>query len=183
MFLDAPLTFLLLLTNGAVGAYSLFVDPSLIGKWSFKPHAVRRGEWGRWLTAGFVHVGLAHLAFNMLTLFFFYKDGAAMAAQIDRVGERILPRRWHRFSRVVPATVSATVTGMTIIAVGEGIVLLEHGYRPVKRGSRFSWKADAASRASSLVIEISSIARERGRTRLETALMILLTEALLLWMA
>ena len=26
---------------------------------------------GRWLTAGFVHVGLAHLAFNMLTLFFF----------------------------------------------------------------------------------------------------------------
>jgi membrane associated rhomboid family serine protease len=71
MFLDAPLTFLLLLTNGAVGAYSLFVDPSLIGKWSFKPHAVRRGEWGRWLTAGFVHVGLAHLAFNMLTLFFF----------------------------------------------------------------------------------------------------------------
>jgi len=71
MFLDAPLTLLLLLTNAAVGAYSLFLDPSLIGKWSFKPYAVRKGEWGRWLTAGFVHVGLGHLLFNMLTLFFF----------------------------------------------------------------------------------------------------------------
>jgi predicted PurR-regulated permease PerM len=66
---------------------------------------------------------LLNVLFVMLTLFFIYKDGSAMAAQIDRVGERILPRRWHRFSRVVPATVSATVTGMTIIAVGEGIVL------------------------------------------------------------
>lgn len=66
---------------------------------------------------------LLNVLFIMLTLFFIYKDGSAMVAQIDRVGERILPRRWHRFSRVVPATVSATVTGMTIIAVGEGIVL------------------------------------------------------------
>jgi predicted PurR-regulated permease PerM len=66
---------------------------------------------------------LLNVLFVMLTLFFIYKDGAKMAAQIDRVGERILPRRWQRFSRVVPATVSATVTGMTIIAVGEGIVL------------------------------------------------------------
>lgn len=66
---------------------------------------------------------LLNVLFVMLTLFFIYKDGSAMAAQIDRVGERILPRRWQRFSRVVPATVSATVTGMTIIAVGEGIVL------------------------------------------------------------
>jgi membrane associated rhomboid family serine protease len=71
VFLDAPLSFLLLLTNGAVGAYSLFVDPRLIDRWAFRPARVRAGEWGRWLTAGFVHVGLAHLAFNMLTLFFF----------------------------------------------------------------------------------------------------------------
>lgn len=66
---------------------------------------------------------LLNVLFVMLTLFFIYKDGSAMVAQIDRVGERILPRRWQRFSRVVPATVSATVTGMTLIAVGEGIVL------------------------------------------------------------
>jgi membrane associated rhomboid family serine protease len=72
MFVDAPLTFMLLLTNVAVGVYSLFVNPELIERWSFRPYAAaRNGEWGRWLTAGFVHVGLGHLAFNMLTLYFF----------------------------------------------------------------------------------------------------------------
>ena len=66
---------------------------------------------------------LLSVLFIMITLFFVYKDGAAMVEQLDRVGERILPRRWERFSRVVPATISSTVTGMTLIAIGEGIVL------------------------------------------------------------
>lgn len=61
--------------------------------------------------------------FMLMTLFFVYKDGARLAAQVDRVGERLLPGRWQRFSRVVPATVSATVTGMGLIAIGEGVVL------------------------------------------------------------
>ncbi len=70
---------------------------------------------------------LANLAlttlFMLITLFFVYKDGARIAAQVDVVGERILPQRWQRFSRVVPTTVSATVTGMGLIALGEGVVL------------------------------------------------------------
>jgi predicted PurR-regulated permease PerM len=66
---------------------------------------------------------LLSVLFVMITLFFVYKDGAVMVEQLDRVGERILPLRWQRFSRVVPATVSSTVTGMTLIAIGEGIVL------------------------------------------------------------
>jgi predicted PurR-regulated permease PerM len=61
--------------------------------------------------------------FMLITLFFVYKDGARMAAQLDRVGEHLLPERWQHFSRVVPATVSATVTGMGLIAMGEGVVL------------------------------------------------------------
>jgi predicted PurR-regulated permease PerM len=69
----------------------------------------------------------AHLLFNLLfmliTLFFIYKDGARILVQLDILGERILPARWHRFSRVVPATVSATVTGMGLIAIGEGVAL------------------------------------------------------------
>lgn len=69
---QTPVTLFFLTLNVLVGAYSLFVDPSLIGKWSFRPYVVRqRQEMGRWLTAGVVHVGLAHLAFNMITLFFF----------------------------------------------------------------------------------------------------------------
>jgi len=61
--------------------------------------------------------------FILITLFFVFKDGAKLAAQLDLVGERILPLHWQRFSRVVPATVSSTVFGMGVIAVGEGVVL------------------------------------------------------------
>ncbi len=69
-------------------------------------------------------LGLAlTLLFMLITLFFIYKDGARFAAQLDIVGERTLPLRWQRFSRVVPATVSSTVTGMGLIALGEGLVL------------------------------------------------------------
>ena len=63
------------------------------------------------------------LLFMLITLFFVYKDGSRMAAQLDVVGERILPLRWQRFSRMVPAMVSATVIGMGLIALGEGVVL------------------------------------------------------------
>ena len=61
--------------------------------------------------------------FMMITLFFVYKDGHHLTAQLDLVGERLLPNRWQHFSRVVPATVSSTVTGMGLIAIGEGLVL------------------------------------------------------------
>jgi predicted PurR-regulated permease PerM len=66
---------------------------------------------------------LLTMIFMMIALFFAYRDGEAFAAQVDRLGERILPTRWERFSRVVPATISSTVTGMTLIAIGEGVVL------------------------------------------------------------
>ncbi|MFC4656752.1 MULTISPECIES: AI-2E family transporter [Rheinheimera] len=66
---------------------------------------------------------LLTLLFMLITLFFLYKDGEKLAVQLDTVGERILPERWNRFSRVVPATVSSTVIGMTLIAIGEGVVL------------------------------------------------------------
>lgn len=66
---------------------------------------------------------LLTLLFLLITLFFVYKDGDRILSQIDIVGERILPTRWQRFSRVVPATVNSTVTGMGVIAIGEGVVL------------------------------------------------------------
>lgn len=71
MFIDAPVTLMLLVTNALVGAYTLFVDPALIERWSFRPALVAKGDWGRFLTAGFVHVGLGHLLFNLFTLYFF----------------------------------------------------------------------------------------------------------------
>lgn len=71
--------------------------------------------------------GLFHLVltllFMLIALFFVYRDGKSFARQLDLLGERILPDRWERISRVVPATISSTVTGMTLIAIGEGIIL------------------------------------------------------------
>ncbi len=79
----------------------------------------------RWvLTFGWNTVGyVLTLLFMLITLFFLYKDGEMLSSQLDIVGERILPSRWQRFSRVVPATISSTVIGMTVIAIGEGVIL------------------------------------------------------------
>jgi predicted PurR-regulated permease PerM len=59
----------------------------------------------------------------LITLYFVYRDGEALVAQLDKVGESVLPNRWKRVSRIVPLTISSTVTGMAVIAIGEGIVL------------------------------------------------------------
>ncbi len=76
------------------------------------------------LSAGWGLAGLLlTLVFMLITLFFLYKDGQSLSRQLDTVGERVLPERWRRYSRVVPATVTSTVMGMTIIAIGEGVVL------------------------------------------------------------
>lgn len=66
---------------------------------------------------------LLTMLFMLIALFFIYRDGETFMAQVDSIGERILPMRWGRISRIVPATISSTVTGMTLIAIGEGIVL------------------------------------------------------------
>lgn len=71
---------------------------------------------------GAFHVILT-LLFMMIALFFVYRDGIGFVRQLDLIGERIFPNRWARISRVVPITISSTVMGMTVIAIGEGIVL------------------------------------------------------------
>ena len=70
--LETPITLALLVINVLVGVYTMYVDPTLLDRWAFKPQRFAHGgEWWRILTAGFVHVGLGHLAFNMITLYFF----------------------------------------------------------------------------------------------------------------
>lgn len=71
-FSETPVTLLLLIVNILVSVYALFMDNSLVDRLSFKPRRIlEHREYQRLITAGFVHVGVGHLAFNMITLFFF----------------------------------------------------------------------------------------------------------------
>ena len=71
-FSENPVTLILLTVNVLVSLYALYGDQSLVGRLSFRPREIlEHRQYHRLLTAGFVHVGLAHLLFNMMTLFFF----------------------------------------------------------------------------------------------------------------
>ena len=95
-----------------------------VGEWLSEKWTEEIGHRGV-LTVGNLAFQLAlTLVFMLIALFIFFRDGEKLVAQIDRVGRRILqPERWNRLSRIVPATITATVTGMTLIAIGEGVVL------------------------------------------------------------
>ncbi len=67
----APVTLVLLVVNVLVSFHALYVDHSMFDRFSFRPTHVAKGEWYRLLTGGFLHAGIAHLMFNMFTLFFF----------------------------------------------------------------------------------------------------------------
>ncbi|MBN9425866.1 MAG: AI-2E family transporter [Burkholderiales bacterium] len=100
-------------------------EPQALGQWIQLLSGEHLGNISRLVlsfTGDLANLALT-LLFMLITLFFVYKDGSRIAAQLDVVGEHLLPKRWQRFSRVVPATVSATVTGLGLIAVGEGVVL------------------------------------------------------------
>ncbi|WP_370656091.1 AI-2E family transporter [Paracoccus wurundjeri] len=76
------------------------------------------------LSAGSMAFHLAlNVVFTLIALFVFYRNGDMIVEQLDRVGARILPGRWDHLSRMVPATISSTVTGMSLIAICEGVVL------------------------------------------------------------
>lgn len=69
---QAPITLTLLIANVVISLYALFGDQSIIDRYSFRPHRVWHHREGyRLLSGAFLHGGLGHLLFNMITLFFF----------------------------------------------------------------------------------------------------------------
>ena len=80
VFSSAPFTLFLLLINLMVSVYALYFDQRLVQRLSFRPRRILdNGEYYRLISAGFVHGSVAHLAFNMITLFFF---GPVLEAQL-----------------------------------------------------------------------------------------------------
>lgn len=72
LFAEAPFSLFLLLINGIVGLYSMFQDQSLLARMAFTPKRIKENrEYYRIVTGGFIHAGLGHLLFNMITLYYF----------------------------------------------------------------------------------------------------------------
>jgi len=66
--LGASVIFAVTLIVSIAGLYS----PKVIDRTVLRPYyVVRRGEWSRLITSGFVHADLGHLIFNMITYYFF----------------------------------------------------------------------------------------------------------------
>jgi membrane associated rhomboid family serine protease len=66
--LGALLIFVLTIVDSVIG----FKSPKLVDRMLFRPYTlVRKNEWDRLITSGFVHMDGMHLVFNMLSFFFF----------------------------------------------------------------------------------------------------------------
>jgi predicted PurR-regulated permease PerM len=83
------------------------------------------------LTGRTVGAELAHrvvlFGFTLLTLFFLFRDGDRLAAQMQRASFRALGASGERVGRQIIASVHGTVDGLVLVGLGEGI-LLGFGY-------------------------------------------------------
>ena len=67
---------------------------------------------------------LIDIGFAFVTLFFFYKDGPALVRQMDAIGSHSVGRaRWNLYATKVPVAVRATVNGLVLVGLAEGVLL------------------------------------------------------------
>ena len=70
--ITAPATYALILINVIVTGYDFFIDNRLNDRFDLDVDRVlRKGEWYRLITSGFIHGNQIHILFNMVTLYFF----------------------------------------------------------------------------------------------------------------
>ncbi len=95
-------------------------------------HLLQDGSVGRLHTASEVlrnfgaHLlhRLIDIAFAFLALFFFYKDGPALVRQLDAIGSHCVGRvRWQLYATKVPTAIRATVNGLVLVGLAEGVLL------------------------------------------------------------
>jgi predicted PurR-regulated permease PerM len=87
---------------------------------------------------------LIDMGFAFLCLFFLYKNGEALHAQIARIGMRGLgQQRFERYASRIPTAIRATVNGLVLVGIGEGI-LIGIGYSFAGLPSAALWGAATA---------------------------------------
>jgi predicted PurR-regulated permease PerM len=64
------------------------------------------------------------VVFAFLALFFFYKDGPALLSQLEAIGHHLIgDTRWQLYSTKVPTAIRATVNGLVLVGLAEGLLL------------------------------------------------------------
>jgi predicted PurR-regulated permease PerM len=79
-------------------------------------------SWTRIVGAQLVHRALIFV-FTLLTLFFLFRDGPALAAQLRGLARRTFGARAERLGRDLVATLRGTVNGIVLVGLGEGLLL------------------------------------------------------------
>lgn len=79
-------------------------------------------EWTRSLGAQLVRRVIV-LVFTLLTLFFLYREGAALARELAALAGRILGAAGERLAVQMTAAVRGTVNGLVLVGLGEGVLL------------------------------------------------------------
>jgi predicted PurR-regulated permease PerM len=112
-------------------------------------HLLQDGSVGRLHTASEVlrtaGASLVHrlidVVFAFLALFFFYKDGPALLSQTDAIGHHLIGQeRWTLYATKVPVAIRATVNGLVLVGLAEGL-LLGIGYEFANVPSAVLWAA------------------------------------------
>jgi predicted PurR-regulated permease PerM len=94
----------------------------------------------RTLGSALVH-RLIDVGFAFLCLFFFYKDGPALLGQLDAIGRHLIgATRWTLYSTKIPTAIRATVNGLVLVGLAEGL-LLGIGYEFARVPSAVLWAA------------------------------------------
>lgn len=64
------------------------------------------------------------VGFAFMALFFFYKDGPALVRQLDAIGSHCVGHaRWQLYATKVPTAIRATVNGLVLVGLAEGVLL------------------------------------------------------------
>jgi len=69
--MDLNIALIVIIALNAIVSYKGFTDKEFFRKYEFHIGSIRAGEQYRMVTSAFLHADIMHLAFNMLTLYFF----------------------------------------------------------------------------------------------------------------
>lgn len=78
--------------------------------------------WGQHIGFQLVHRAVL-FGFSILTLFFLFRDGALLTAQLRRVSHTLFGPRGERVGEQIVASIHGTVDGLVLVGIGVGILL------------------------------------------------------------